>query len=188
MLKNCKIMHLSHRLPHCAILAFIFYGESVMSLCPCLSGLNYQECCQPLHQGTPADSAEQLMRSRYSAYTLADIDYIVNTTVPSQQKQLNRRHMREWAVTTKWCGLTIIGHIPTLSPRHALVEFKAFFKQANNIAAHHEHSLFVNIDNRWYFVDPTVDLPAPKQPCVCRSGKKFKQCCAPWLLSDHTAS
>lgn len=54
-------------------------------LCPCQSGKSYTDCCQPfhLHQMIP-DSAEKLMRSRYTAYTQVNIPYIVETTVPAQ--------------------------------------------------------------------------------------------------------
>jgi SEC-C motif-containing protein len=47
--------------------------------CPCHSGQTYVACCQSLHLGEPANSAEQLMRSRYGAYVLKMADYL-NTT------------------------------------------------------------------------------------------------------------
>ena len=52
-------------------------------LCPCQSGLRYKRCCRPLHQGAPAPSPEALMRSRYSAYALGLVDYIIDTTLPA---------------------------------------------------------------------------------------------------------
>lgn len=153
------------------------YGEN-MSQCPCQSGKHYLECCQPFHSGSQfPETAEQLMRSRYVAYTMVNIPYIVETTVPSQQKLLDQQAMQEWGESTRWSGLEIIKHTPNLSKTHASVEFKASFKTENGIEAHHELSLFVKIEGRWYFVDPTVPLPTMKQPCVCGSGKKFKHCC-----------
>lgn len=147
-------------------------------LCPCQSHKPYTDCCQPFHIGiTLPETAEQLMRSRYTAYTQVNIDYIVATTVPSQQPLLDRQAMQHWGETTKWAGLAILSHNPALSKQHAHVEFKAFFETPNGIEAHHEHSLFVKIQQRWYFVDPTVPLPSQKQPCICGSGKKFKHCC-----------
>ncbi len=150
--------------------------------CPCQSGKCYAECCQPFHlnQGF-AQTAEQLMRSRYSAYTLVDIPYIVATTVPSQQGLLDQTAMKTWGETTVWKGLEIVQHLPAISKMHSIVEFKAFFETENGIEAHHEHSLFVKINERWFFVDPTVPLPSQKQPCVCGSGKKFKHCCGAFL-------
>lgn len=146
--------------------------------CYCQSGLSYEACCKPFHQGQCfPDSAEQLMRSRYCAYVLKDIAYIVHTTVPSQQKLLDQQALLEWAEQTKWCGLEIVSHLPHIGKLHSKVEFNAFFQTDEGIENHHEISLFVNIDKRWYFVDPTVPLPTNKQPCICGSGKKFKHCC-----------
>ncbi|WGE89142.1 YchJ family protein [Actinobacillus arthritidis] len=153
-----------------------------LTACPCQSSKPYAECCQPFHlkQAIPT-TAEQLMRSRYLAYTLVNIDYIVDTTVPNQQKFLDQNAMKVWGETTQWAGLEILAHKPNISKLHSLVEFKALFKTENGIEAHHELSLFVQIHNRWYFVDPTVPLPTQKQHCVCGSGKKFKHCCGAYL-------
>lgn len=150
--------------------------------CPCQSGKCYAKCCQPFHlnQGF-AQTAEQLMRSRYSAYTLVNIPYIVATTVPSQQGLLDQAAMKTWGETTVWKGLEIVQHLPAISKIHSIVEFKAFFETENGMEAHHERSLFVKINERWFFVDPTVPLPSQKQPCVCGLGKKFKHCCGAFL-------
>ncbi|MBF0785224.1 YchJ family protein [Muribacter muris] len=148
------------------------------ALCPCQSTMPYAQCCRPFHTGEQLpQTAEQLMRSRYTAYTRQDIDYIVNTTVPSQQPLLDRKAMQQWAATTRWAGLTIVAHQPQLGKLHSSVEFHAFFDTENGRQSHHERSLFVRIDGRWYFVDPTVPLPTQKARCLCGSGKKFKHCC-----------
>ncbi|MFC0309440.1 YchJ family protein [Gallibacterium trehalosifermentans] len=151
--------------------------------CPCQSGLAYTDCCQSLHQHHQfAQTAEQLMRSRYAAFVLAEIDYIVETTVPAQQTLLNKKALRQWSLNTQWCGLEIIKFIPEADKNHALVEFKAYYQENENIQAHHELSTFVKIAEKWYFLDPTVPCKLTmKQPCLCHSGKKFKQCCAPFL-------
>ncbi|MFA9488006.1 MULTISPECIES: YchJ family protein [unclassified Mannheimia] len=153
-----------------------------MTTCNCQSGKNYTECCEPFHlKAKMPETTEQLMRSRYSAYTLVNIPYIVETTVPSQQKFLDQVAMKAWGENTKWAGLEIIKHLPNLSKIHSQVEFKAFFETEDGVKAHHELSLFVNISDKWYFVDPTVPLPNQKQNCVCGSGKKFKHCCGYYL-------
>lgn len=153
-----------------------------ITACPCQSGKNYPECCQPFHLKKQfPETAEQLMRSRYSAYTLVDIPYIVETTAPNQQKYLNQIAMKEWAETTNWVGLEIVKHLAYVSKNHNKVEFNAFFKTEEDIQAHNEISLFVKINQRWFFVDPTVTLPNQKQNCLCGSGKKFKHCCGYYL-------
>lgn len=150
---------------------------TALSACPCQSGQPYENCCAPFHHHTALpDTAEQLMRSRYCAYVLKNIPYIVETTVPSQQALLDVAALQEWAEQTHWLGLQIL-KCETLTKIQSAVEFNALFQGEDAPQSHHERSIFVKIEGRWYFVDPTVPLPTMKQPCVCGSGKKFKHCC-----------
>ena len=158
--------------------------------------LSYKNCCQDYHDninnidGVKADSAERLMRSRYSAFVLVKPDYIVKTTVPMQQGLLDVESIASWATETEWAGLEIVKYTPKLGKRHAQVEFKAFYSTENEQQAHHELSTFVNITEKsasqknahWYFLDPTVAMSvSQKQPCICGSGEKFKRCCGQFL-------
>lgn len=147
------------------------------ALCPCQSGKTYQDCCKPLHRQQLPLNAEQLMRSRYSAYALQHIDYIVQTTVPNQQSSLDLAVLRYWAATTRWVGLQILEYWANIDKNHSTVEFEAYFESPQGRQIHHEKSLFVKIEERWFFVDPRATLPTMKQPCICGSGKKFKHCC-----------
>ncbi|WP_201592284.1 YchJ family protein [Psychrobacter fozii] len=190
--------------------------QSHLDTCPCQinpvsesvsSALLYKDCCQPYHDslchkeidqsdGIYADSAERLMRTRYSAFVLVKPEYIVKTTLPAQQALLDVQAIESWAKETNWAGLEIVKHTPKLGKRHAQVEFKAYFKNHNEttssleekIQAHHELSAFVKVTNkanhdaRWYFLDPTVAMTvSQKQPCICGSGEKFKRCCGGYL-------
>lgn len=58
--------------------------DNQVKLCPCGSGLDYVDCCQSYHlyQTWPA-TAEQLMRSRFSAYALGLETYLQNTWAKS---------------------------------------------------------------------------------------------------------
>lgn len=57
-----------------------------MTTCYCGSGQEFTSCCQPLLLGEQhAVTAEQLMRSRFSAYCTQAIDYIVQTYHASQR-------------------------------------------------------------------------------------------------------
>ena len=151
------------------------------SNCPCQSNKSYEDCCGRFHTHAQfPETAEQLMRSRYAAYVLKNVPYIVETTVPSQQALLNVQAIQAWAENTQWLGLQIL-KTETLSKLQSAVEFNAVFQGEEGEQSHHERSIFVKIDERWYFVDPTVPLPAMKQPCVCGSGKKFKHCCGGFL-------
>ena len=169
--------------------------------------LLYTDCCQPYHDGilnneadkidgVKPDSAERLMRTRYSAFVLIKPEYIVKTTLPAQQKLLDIQAIESWAKETVWAGLEIITHTPKLGKRYAQVEFKAYFNISDNTTdsleekrqAHHELSAFVKVtdkannDVRWYFLDPTVEMTVTqKQLCICGSGEKFKRCCGTYI-------
>ena len=179
-----------------------------LSICPCQinplseaigAPLLYQDCCQPYHDGLlnneadklddiKADTAERLMRSRYSAFVLVKPEYIVKTSLPAQQNLLDTKAIETWAKETKWAGLEIVAHTPKLGKRHAQVEFKAYFKTPEGLQAHHELSAFVKVTDknsnnaRWYFLDPTVSMSVTqKQPCICGSGEKCKRCCGTYI-------
>lgn len=154
---------------------------TALSPCPCQSGQVYENCCAPFHHHKALpETATQLMRSRYCAYVLKNIPYIVETTVPSQQALLDVAALQAWAEQTHWLGLRVLKS-ETLTKTQSAVEFEAIFESEDGEQIHHERSIFVKIDGRWYFVDPTVTLPTMKQPCVCGSGKKFKHCCGGFL-------
>lgn len=147
-------------------------------ICPCQSGQNYVDCCQPFHtqQKTP-ETAEQLMRSRYAAYVLQLIDYIVETTVPAQRNLLDQAAIAAWSQQAEWLGLIVHAHKPHIKPHHAQVEFIAHFAENGVVHEHRELSAFVQIGLKWHFIDPTVALPSMKSPCICGSARKFKACC-----------
>ena len=148
--------------------------------CPCGSGIALDDCCGKWHQGQPAPSAERLMRSRYSAYTLSLIDYLVATTLPAQQAALDRDSMRAWSLGSTWLGLEVEGS--ELIDTHAFVTFTARWHDSDGEHRHRERSAFVQQAGRWYFIDPTVPLKAGRNdPCPCGSGQKFKKCCAGYL-------
>ena len=74
--------------------------------CPCGSGLPLGECCGRLHDGTAtAATAEQLMRSRYSAFVLGDAAYLLATWHPS-----TRPRSLELDDAVRWTGLDVLGH------------------------------------------------------------------------------
>lgn len=180
---------------------------STTQTCPCQinpllktsSPLTYRECCQPYHNtlsdadmdelgAVRAETAERLMRTRYSAFVLVKPEYIVKTTLPTQQSLLDMSAIESWATETDWVGLEIVAHMPKLGKRHAQVEFKAYFNTVDGMQAHHELSAFVKVkdkatnDAHWYFLDPTVAMTVTqKQPCICGSGEKFKRCCGEYL-------
>lgn len=120
--------------------------------CPCDSGKPYDACCGPLHDGEPADTAEQLMRSRYSAYVRGDRAYVLATWHARTRPE---RLELDGSVATRWLGLSI-RRCEDTAPDHALVEFIARYRNGGAPATRlHEISRFVREDGRWYYVDGT---------------------------------
>ncbi|RZJ74933.1 MAG: hypothetical protein EOO47_20450, partial [Flavobacterium sp.] len=91
--------------------------------CPCGSGNNYSNCCQPYHQNTTLPpTPEALMRSRYTAYTMNLADYLLATTHPSQRKFYAKADIENWATQNKWLRLEICQTIDDV------VTFKAYYE------------------------------------------------------------
>lgn len=163
--------------------------EQSSETCPCGSGLVYAECCEPRIRGErPSLTAEQLMRSRYTAYVKKEIPYLYTTLHPDHRKDYNEKSTREWAENAVWHGLEIVTITAggTADPE-GVVEFIASFSQGETKTAHHELASFSKVDGNWYFVhgEPptpkTVVRTSPKvgrnDPCTCGSRKKYKKCC-----------
>lgn len=154
--------------------------------CPCQSAPNnqksYADCCQPLHDFTKSpETALALMQSRYSAFCLKNVDYVIKTTAPNQQNLLDKSALQAWADTMNWTGLEIVSH-NKVGKRHAQVHFKALFDNDGQQGVHDERSAFVKVGEQWYFLDPTLPITLTgKQPCLCGSGEKFKACCGRFL-------
>jgi SEC-C motif domain protein len=74
-----------------------------MNRCPCGLGLPYEECCEPAHRGRPPVTAEALMRSRYSAYALNDVGYLLRSWHPA-----TRPDTLEPGPDLRWTGLEIV--------------------------------------------------------------------------------
>ncbi len=117
--------------------------------CYCGSPLPFSDCCEPLILGKKkAESAEQLMRSRYSAYATLAVDYILDTTHASTKKYYSKKAIRDWALENKWLKLELHATTPTT------VDFSAHFEDQKGISGvHTEHSTFLNENGTWYFVD-----------------------------------
>jgi SEC-C motif-containing protein len=121
--------------------------------CPCLSGEQYTGCCGRFHSGAAdAATAEQLMRSRYSAFVLLDAGYLLKTWHPdTRPSELDLDPGLEWRrldiVSTSRGGPL---------DNQGTVEFRAHFRQDGERGVHHETSRFLKVDRRWYYLDAVV--------------------------------
>lgn len=123
------------------------------SLCPCGSKINYALCCQPFHQyERDPETAEALMRSRYSAYTKANIAYIKHTMRGKPLNDFNEHDAIIWAKSVKWLGLKI-KNTKQASKALSYVEFIARFIEGGQHRTLHEISEFHFTDGKWFYVD-----------------------------------
>ena len=118
--------------------------------CPCGSRLPLPECCGRLHDGTAtAATAEQLMRSRYSAFALGDAEYLLATWHPT-----TRPRTLELDPGVRWTGLDVLRTTRgALLDREGSVEFRAHYVVAGRSGAQHERSRFVREDGAWRYLD-----------------------------------
>ncbi len=128
--------------------------------CPCGSGKHFIDCCEPAIEGArPARTAEQLMRSRYSAFALGMIDYLMDTTHPDHRQGLTSEVLEQQSHSTTWLGLKILeteagGEQDT----HGRVRFVAQFSSGDQQAELRENSRFERLNDHWYYVDGDVTV------------------------------
>jgi SEC-C motif domain protein len=154
--------------------------------CPCGSGSLFASCCEPIIKGTrESQTAEELMRARYSAFATGAIDFVIASTHSRTRKEIDVAFIREWSETSTWRGLQIL-ETKVVNDDKAFVSFEAQFTQGGEDHSHRERSLFEREDGLWRFVtgdelkNPTVRYETPRpgrnDPCPCGSGKKYKKC------------
>ena len=170
--------------------------------CPCGSQVSYEQCCKLyIEEGALPATAEKLMRSRYTAFTMAQIDYLKTTLAPESRKDFDAQSTRDWAKNSDWKGLKILSTSKgTETDNSGVVEFIASFEHDQEVIEHHEFSQFRKDNSgQWFFVDgdshqhkagedPHHHHRKPQtfirdeekigrnDPCHCGSGKKFKKC------------
>ncbi len=164
--------------------------------CPCGSVFPYTDCCAPLIRGVShADTAEDLMRSRYTAFTQQNWLYLRDSCHPDDRPELAEL---ESGGGLKWQRLEILeSKGGGRGDQEGTVRFQAFFKKDGEEKVLREASKFIREGGRWYYspkdshAEPQRTEAAPSgkpfvrekakvgrnDPCPCGSGKKFKKCC-----------
>ena len=148
-------------------------------ICSCGSGKSPEACCLPVIAGKRrVETAEQLMRSRYTAYVLGDEAYLLS----SWHAHTRPEFLPKQAGDLNWTGL-VVCRIEAGNPgdKHADVEFVAHYEQGGKVGKMHENSHFVFEQGNWFYVDGEEIISEKmgrNSLCYCGSGKKFKKCCA----------
>ncbi|HSX51439.1 MAG TPA: YchJ family metal-binding protein [Cellvibrio sp.] len=123
--------------------------------CPCGHQKAANDCCLPFITGASnPPTAEQLMRSRYSAHVFLAIDYLWETWSPEQRLRSSKADIRTWAESCEWLGLQILStQKGGASDDTGIVEFIALFRQQGQMHQHHEVSQFKKVLGKWFYVD-----------------------------------
>ena len=153
---------------------------SESKLCYCGSKKKYQYCCGKyiLGKANPT-TAEQLMKSRYTAFCEGKIDYLIATLHPDKRQESDREELARTIKNTTWLGLTIVETSQgKKNDKLGYVEFVAAF-QITKPQQLHERSRFIKTDGKWFYVDGDIlpdFVPKSNDNCWCGSGKKYKKC------------
>ena len=118
--------------------------------CPCGSGAGYAGCCRPLHTGEArAGTAEQLMRSRYSAFAVGDADYLLRSW-----HSRTRPAVLELDPLLRWTRLEIDGTTGGGTfHSEGTVEFTAYSRRRGGAEEPmHEDSAFVREAGDWVYL------------------------------------
>lgn len=152
--------------------------------CLCGSGIVYGDCCGLYHSGAQIPvTAELLMRSRFTAYALRNVDYLLATWEAGKEPEVIDFSKE----TADWQSLQIINTKKGgAKDSKGMVEFKAFYRQDGIDYFMHEISRFVKAGQRWLYLDGVIKAAGKVETsvsggknaiCACGSGKKFKRCC-----------
>jgi len=118
-------------------------------ICICGYGEAYIDCCHRYISGDLfPETALDLMKSRFTAYSKKEAAYIFDTTHPSVRHLTSIENIKDWTEETTWHKLEIV------AAKENIVEFKATYKDLKGKEhVHHERSNFHFDNNKWYYVD-----------------------------------
>lgn len=126
--------------------------------CPCTSGKLYDRCCGPFIAGTATPAtAEQLMRSRFSAYALGKVDYLIATRCAARRPDENREELVQYCKAVRCVGLKIAAKQKGgPEDSEGVVTFHASLQAQGRRSLHIETSTFAREDGKWVYVDGDV--------------------------------
>ena len=166
-----------------------------MKDCPCGNGFPYTDCCGPLIRGLGyADTAEDLMRARFTAFALGHWSYLENSLVPDERGSAQGLEQQEKVIN--WVRLEILdSNGGGEFDEEGEVSFIAHFTQDGENKTLQETSKFLKVNGKWFYSQRESKILPTKlgsseepfkrkkqklgrnSPCPCNSGKKFKRCC-----------
>jgi len=124
--------------------------------CPCFSGKEYGQCCEPYHKGKTPPDVLTLLRSRCAAYTFKNVDYLLKTMHPGSPKELtDRKRLEEFCEQARMINLEILE--VQEGTKFSYVTFRLSFIENGKEHNYVDRSEYEKLDGKWYFKD-YVDL------------------------------
>lgn len=122
--------------------------------CYCGHNKPYKSCCEVFHLNHgKTETAQQLMRSRYSAFVLANGNYLMETHHSSTRPISEKKDIVDWAKSVQWIRLEVLEANSGLKDNtKGTVTFNAYFYEQGKIDVIHEKSAFVKENNQWYYL------------------------------------
>ena len=122
--------------------------------CHCGTTKTYQDCCEIFHRNNgKTETAEQLMRSRYSAFVIADGDYLMATHHSSTRPTKDKKAIVKWAKSVQWIKLEVLETSKgSKDDIEGTVTFNAYFFENGNVDVIHEKSAFVKENEQWFYL------------------------------------
>ena len=123
--------------------------------CPCASKATFDRCCEPYLAGRSVpETAEKLMRSRFTAYSLGRADYLAATTCSEERAKLDVEELGRYCKAVKCISLRIISkEAGGKDDDTGIVTFHAKLMINGKRMLHREKSRFVREEGKWAYVD-----------------------------------
>ncbi len=160
-----------------------------MSLCPCGSEKELEQCCKPIIDGSVnAPTAESLMRARYTAHATQSFEFLTTSTHKEFRDDVDDKEIAKWSSQLSWDKLEILStEKGQENDTEGAVSFSAKYSVNGVEQDLTEDATFRKEGDTWYYVDGYVHGAEPyrrehakvgrNEPCTCGSGKKYKKCC-----------
>lgn len=120
--------------------------------CPCDSGKKYKKCCRRYHRGQPAPSPEALVRARYAAHAIGDVDFLMATVHP-ESPHFGANQLRWQAQIEAFVNYNRFPSVEILDVDDNHVTYHAAVFMANYDNSFVEDAEFRQHDGAWYYYD-----------------------------------
>ncbi len=123
--------------------------------CPCGAKATFDKHCQPVIAGkVQPDTAERLMRARFSAYSLGDVDFLIKTTAAEYREKLDEEELAQYCDSIRCISLKILA-TEAGGPKDetGVVRFHASLMVNGKRTLHSEISQFHRENGAWVYAE-----------------------------------